>query len=196
MQQWIEAGLHGNLDYLERNRDKRYDPRQLVPGAKTVVVGLLTYEHSARDYHRAVKSCLYKLEAALREEFGDDIVSADHQHIFCDSAPILERRWTVRAGLGQIGRNHQVIHPQLGSFVHPGELILNVEVEGYTPTPAAADICADCHRCQEACPTGALRLSQWDVQQCIAYKTHKCLVCQINCPYNERLQSNASGHGL
>ena len=100
MDSWIAQGLHGEMDYLERNRDKRYDPAVLVPGAQAVVVCLLTYEHSGRDYHRRVKSMLYVLEAKLKEAFGEDIVSATHQHIFCDSAPMLERRWCVEAGLG------------------------------------------------------------------------------------------------
>lgn len=182
MDNWVEHGLHGNMEYLERNREKRYDPSELVEGGKTVVVCLLTYAKSGHDYHRAVKSKLYQLDALLRERFGDKIVS-DSQHIFCDSAPFLERRWSVLAGLGQIGRNHQLIHPTLGSMVHPGELVLQVEVEAM-PKPIPKDICADCHRCEEACPTGALRNSVWDARLCIAYKTHHCLVCQKACPYN------------
>lgn len=169
---WVAHGLHGNMEYLERNREKRYDPSELVEGGKTVVVCLLTYAKSGHDYHRAVKSKLYQLDALLRERFGDEIVS-DSQHIFCDSAPFLERRWSVLAGLGQIGRNHQLIHPTLGSMVHPGELVLQVEVEAM-PKPIPKDICADCHRCEEACPTGALRNSVWDARLCIAYKTHHC----------------------
>jgi epoxyqueuosine reductase len=118
MDEWLAQGLHGNMDYLERNRDKRYDPSILVPGAQAVVVCLLSFEHSGRDYHRTVKSLLYKLEARLKEEFGDELVSQTHQHIFCDSAPMLERRWCVEAGLGFIGKNHQLIYPTLGSMVH------------------------------------------------------------------------------
>lgn len=182
MDNWVAHGLHGNMEYLERNREKRYDPSELVEGGKTVVVCLLTYAKSGHDYHRAVKSKLYQLDALLRERFGDEIVS-DSQHIFCDSAPFLERRWSVLAGLGQIGRNHQLIHPTLGSMVHPGELVLQVEVEAMSK-PIPKDICADCHRCEEACPTGALRNSVWDARLCIAYKTHHCLVCQEACPYN------------
>ena len=111
MDNWIAQGLQGEMDYLTRNCDKRYDPSLLVPGAQTVVVCLLTFEHSGRDYHRKVKSMLYTLEAKLKEAFGEDIVSSTHQHIFCDSAPMLERRWCVEAGLGFIGKNHRLIHP-------------------------------------------------------------------------------------
>ena len=203
MDEWIAQGLHGNMDYLERNRDKRYDPSVLVPGAQSIVVCLLHFDKSGRDYHRTVKSLLYKLEARLKEEFGEDIVSQTHQHIFCDSAPMLERRWCVNAGLGFIGKNHQLIHPTLGSMVHPGEIVINLPVTtDTTPLPLREDTegipsllrvydgfiskaCADCQLCLEACPTGALRNDLWDATQCIAYTTHHCLECQLVCPYNE-----------
>ena len=190
MTNWIAQGLHGEMDYLERNCDKRYDPAVLVPGAQTMVVCLLSFEHSGRDYHRRVKSLLYTLEAKLKEAFGEDIVSATHQHIFCDSAPMLERRWCVEAGLGFIGRNHQLIHPTLGSLVHPGEILLNLPLETDTPLPSLMDAepsgkdCADCRLCLDACPTGALRNPVWDARECVAYTTHHCLECQIICPYN------------
>lgn len=203
MDQWLAQGLHGNMDYLERNRDKRYDPSVLVPGAQTVVVCILHFDKSGRDYHRTVKSLLYQLEARLKEEFGENIVSLTHQHIFCDSAPMLERRWCVEAGLGFIGKNHQLIHPTLGSLVHPGEIVINLPVITET-TPKGHhrdtegipnhlrvhdgfinNTCADCQLCLEACPTGALRNEVWDATQCIAYTTHHCLECQLICPYNE-----------
>lgn len=191
MDNWIAQGLHGKMDYLERNCDKRYDPAILVPGAQTVIVCLLSFQKSGKDYHRRVKSLLYMLEAKLKETFGEDIVSLTHQHIFCDSAPILERRWCVEAGLGFIGKNHQLIHPTLGSLVHPGEIILNVPVEvDTTALPFCVDAkeipkdCGDCYNCVNACPTGALRNSQWDATKCIAYTTHHCLECQLSCPYN------------
>lgn len=202
MDQWLAQGLHGNMDYLERNRDKRYDPSVLVPGAQTVIVCILHFDKSGRDYHRTVKSLLYQLEAQLKEEFGENIVSQTHQHIFCDSAPMLERRWCVEAGLGFIGKNHQLIHPTLGSLVHPGEIVINLPViTETTPKGHQRDTegipnhlrvhdgfinntCADCQLCLEACPTGALRNEVWDATQCIAYTTHHCLECQLICPYN------------
>lgn len=185
MDNWIAQGLHGEMDYLTRNCDKRYDPSLLVPGAQTVVVCLLTFEHSGRDYHRKVKSMLYTLEAKLKEAFGEDIVSSTHQHIFCDSAPMLERRWCVEAGLGFIGKNHQLIHPTLGSMVHPGEILINQPVPISNTQYPISQHCADCHLCLDACPTGALRNNVWDATQCIAYTTHHCLECQLVCPYNE-----------
>ncbi len=185
MDNWIAQGLHGEMDYLTRNCDKRYDPSLLVPGAQTVVVCLLTFEHSGRDYHRKVKSMLYTLEAKLKEAFGEDIVSSTHQHIFCDSAPMLERRWCVEAGLGFIGKNHQLIHPTLGSMVHPGEILINASVPIANCQSPIAQQCTDCRLCLDACPTGALRNKVWDATQCIAYTTHHCLECQLVCPYNE-----------
>lgn len=184
MDQWLAQGLHGNMDYLERNRDKRYDPSVLVPGAQTVVVCILHFDKSGRDYHRTVKSLLYQLEARLKEEFGENIVSQTHQHIFCDSAPMLERRWCVEAGLGFIGNNHQLIHPTLGSLVHPGEIIINKPVPISNTQYPISEHCANCQLCLEACPTGALRNEVWDATQCIAYTTHHCLECQLICPYN------------
>ena len=184
MDEWLAQGLHGNMDYLERNRDKRYDPSVLVPGAQTVVVCLLSFEHSGRDYHRKVKSLLYTLEAKLKEAFGEDIVSTTHQHIFCDSAPMLERRWCVEAGLGFIGKNHQLIHPTLGSLVHPGEIVINAPVPISNTQYPISEHCADCRLCLDACPTGALRNKVWDATQCIAYTTHHCLECQNICPFN------------
>ena len=195
MDHWIAQGLHGEMDYLARNCDKRYDPATLVPGAQTVVVCLLRFENSGRDYHRRVKSLLYTLEAKLKEHFGEDIVSATHQHIFCDSAPILERRWCVEAGLGFIGKNHQLIHPTLGSLVHPGEILINLPVVADTTTGGyredieripknLATYCSNCNLCMEACPTGALRNPVWDARLCVAYTTHHCLDCQTICPFN------------
>ena len=184
MDNWIAQGLHGEMDYLTRNCDKRYDPSVLVPGAQTVVVCLLHFDKSGRDYHRTVKSLLYQLEARLKEEYGEDIVSQTHQHIFCDSAPMLERRWCVEAGLGFIGKNHQLIHPTLGSLVHPGEILINAPVPNANRPLPIAQLCADCRLCLDACPTGALRNNVWDATQCIAYTTHHCLECQLICPFN------------
>ena len=189
MDDWLRQGLHGNMSYLERNRALRYDPCQLVPGAQTVVVCVLTYAHSGHDYHRAIKSRLYELEARLIEQ--GYITSSDEQNKFCDSAPFLERRWAVEAGLGFIGRNHQFIHSTLGSYVHLGELVLKIPVERPTACnllPTTYNLlpttCNDCTRCIDACPGHALGQPQWDATKCIAYITHKCTVCQDVCPLN------------
>lgn len=200
MEQWVAQGLHGNMSYLERNREKRYDPRELVPGATAVVVCVLRYDKCRRDYHRTIKSMLYQLDARLQnpsaEFFSSSSLSFSPQHLFCDSAPFLERRWAVRAGLGFIGRNHQFFHHTLGSMVHLGEIVIDRAIETIETTEVIAPIktiesrfaatpCADCYLCEEACPTDALRNPVWDATRCIAYTTHRCLICQQACPLNE-----------
>ena len=173
------------LHYLAKNCDKRYDPRKLVPGTQTVLVGVLTFEHSGHDYHRVMKSKLYALEAALKNEYGEDIVNPDYQHIFCDSAPVLERRWAQKAGLGFIGKNHAFIHPTLGSLVHLGELFLSVsplDEGGVSESPERP--CGACSLCIDACPNHVLGVEPWDVTRCIAYETNHCLICQNCCPFN------------
>ena len=189
MEQWLAQGLHGEMSYLERNREKRYDPRELVAGAKAVVVCVLQYSKCRHDYHRTIKSMLYQLDALLHPCAANASPNPlpTQQHIFCDSAPFLERRWATEAGLGFIGRNHQFFHHSLGSKVHLGELVLTEEV-AHIPSmaPIAMGCPADCHRCEEACPTGALRNSVWDATQCVAYTTHHCLVCQDVCPMNAK----------
>ena len=200
MEQWVAQGLHGNMSYLERNREKRYDPRELVPGATAVVVCVLRYDKCRRDYHRTIKSMLYQLDARLQNPsadfFSSSSPSSSPQYLFCDSAPFLERRWAVKAGLGFIGRNHQFFHHTLGSMVHLGEIVIDRAIETIETTEVIAPIktiesrfaatpCADCHLCEEACPTGALRNPVWDATRCIAYTTHRCLICQQACPLNE-----------
>lgn len=206
MEQWVAQGLHGNMAYLERNREKRYDPRELVPGTTAVVVCILRYDKCRRDYHRTIKSMLYQLDALLQSNppkispppdasASPQTVAPLPQHIFCDSAPFLERRWAVKAGLGFIGRNHQFFHHTLGSMVHIGEIVINKKIDAIAPIATidpteainrfAATPCATCHLCEEACPTGALRNAVWDATRCIAYTTHRCLVCQQACPINK-----------
>ncbi len=184
MDGWLSNGLHGNMDYLTRNRDKRYDIRQLVPNAQTVIVALLSYAHSGHDYHRTMKSTLYRLQELLVKEFGQNIVSAENQHIFCDSAPVLERYTAIQAGLGFIGKNHQLIHPALGSMVHIGELVLQVPVIDTPEVEPVEKRCGNCTKCIDACPGKALGLPVWDARKCVAYITHKCIICQQVCPYN------------
>lgn len=186
MDDWIDHGWHGNMSYLERNRNLRYDPRQLVPNAQTVIVCFLTYAHSGHDYHRAVKSKLYELEALLIEK--GYCTALGTQNKFCDSAPFLERRWAVEAGLGWIGNNHQLIHPSLGSYVHIGELVITEPVEAPSITPIKS-LCGTCTRCIEACPGLALGQKEWDARKCKAYITHKCVICQQVCPFNEHIKS-------
>ena len=108
----------------------------------------------------------------------------------------------VKAGLGFIGRNHQFFHHTLGSMVHLGEIVIDRPIEAIdnrenrtnaeTPSRFADTPCAECRRCEDACPTGALRNPVWDATRCIAYTTHRCLVCQQACPINKLRQSRGT----
>ena len=191
LEEWKRKVENGKLHYLAKNTEKRYDPRKLVPGTQTILVGVLTFEHSGHDYHRTIKSKLYALEAALKDKYGEEIVNPGYQHIFCDSAPVLERRWAQRAGLGFIVKNHAFIHPQLGSLVHLGELFLAVSLSAQRSFsdggPSVQRFsCGACTKCIDACPRGVLSVEPWDITQCIAYETNHCLICQNCCPYNEK----------
>lgn len=181
MDRWVDAGLNGNMDYLARNRELRYDPTQLVPGAQTIVVCVLSYEHSGKDYHRTIKSKLFELEALLGS------AHTKGQNKFCDSAPFLERRWAEKAGLGIIGKNHQLIHPTLGSYVHLGELVITEPMDHYPIVTPHLSPCLNCNLCVEACPGKALGQDQWNARKCVAYVTHKCTICQQVCPLNKNL---------
>lgn len=218
---WLQAGCHGTMHYMAEHFDKRVDPRLLVPGCRTVIVCLLSYYKSCRqpegapsvalnglsrcDYHTVLKSRLLRLENMLRSHFGNDLFDDSHQHLFCDSAPVLERRWAQRAGLGWIGRNRQFIHPSLGSFVHIGILMLQQPLPNYG-TPLDGDPCSECTICIEKCPTGALRGDLFDARKCVSYLTierkeplddkyravvenvaYGCDLCASSCPHNKEL---------
>jgi len=218
MKSWLGAGMHADMHYLERNFEKRTNPQILVPGSKSVVVVLLNYypekmqpnkapriaryAHSSIDYHTVIKSMLAKLEAAIVEIQGENIVNSTYQHSFVDSAPILERRWAQRAGLGWIGKHTQLIAPNIGSYCFIGILLLNKELEYATPFP---DRCGRCTQCIDACPTNALNGRSLDARKCISYQTIEnkkpvsdeiksklsncvlgCDICAEVCPWNKK----------
>ncbi len=224
LQQWLEHGCHGTMQYMERNQDKRCDPRLLLEGTQTVVVVLLNYYkttslpegvpyialagQSKCDYHIVMQQHLQQLEILLQEATHNTLAVSEKQHTFCDSAPIFERRWAQRAGLGWIGKNHLLISPQWGSFVHIGILLLNEKVTPYS-TPIEEQ-CGDCTECIKHCPTGALRNNIFDARQCLSYLTierkepleqryahlasqhlYGCDACQKACPYNAHLQETS-----
>ena len=160
---WIAEGCNASMAYLENYPDKRFDPRLLVPGVRSIVSVALNYAPSRRmptdapqlasyalgkDYHDVVKHKLSQLAERLGFELSDQV------RAFCDSAPVLERYWAVRAGLGWIGRNHQLIIPHAGSMFFLGELFLPVEVDYDKPMESR---CGTCNHCVEACPTQALK---------------------------------------
>lgn len=218
MKNWLDNNMHGDMHYLARNFEKRTNPQELVPGTKSVVVLLLNYNpeqhqpadapriaryaHSASDYHTVIKNKLAELEAVLVAEYGSEIINAQLQHSFVDSAPILERRWAQRAGLGWIGKHTQLIAPNIGSYCFIGILLLNTEMEYDQPIK---DRCGSCTRCIDACPTQALNGQSLDARKCISYQTiesknpvseiikHKlsgcvigCDICAEVCPWNNK----------
>lgn len=219
MRSWLDAGQHGDMEYLNRNFEKRIDPTVLVPGCKSVVVVLMNYyplqkqstdlpqiskyAYSKIDYHTVLKTKLGQLETILTQEYGDEIISKEYQHSFVDTAPILEKRWAEKAGLGWIGKHTQLITPKLGSYVFIGILLLNKEVK-----PAETRVsfrCGTCTRCIDACPTQALNGRSLDATKCISYLTLEiksdipddlkqklsgwiagCDICNDVCPWNIR----------
>ncbi|MCK4793617.1 MAG: DUF1730 domain-containing protein, partial [Desulfobacteraceae bacterium] len=164
---WLKAGCAGRLDYMHRNFAKRIDPSGLLEGAKSLIIVGLNYNPPPRpsslaptgkvanyaryeDYHPFIKKRLHRLT-----DFIISIVGENLQFRLCvDSAPLAERAFAVRAGLGFIGKNHMLINPKLGCQIFLGEIITNLKLQ--TDGPITAD-CSSCNKCVDACPTGALR---------------------------------------
>ena len=219
MEKWLQEGCNADMHYLARNFEKRVDPRELVPGCKSIVVVLLNYfpeqkqnpaapqiakyAYSETDYHFVLKAKLALLEQKIIEQYGLNCVSKDHQHLFVDSAPVLERRWAERAGLGWIGKHTQLISPGLGSYMFIGILMLNAELEEYDSPMQGR--CGTCSRCIDACPTNALKDATLDARKCISYLTIEnkneipaeyrtklsnrsfgCDICADACPWNAK----------
>lgn len=212
LESWLSQGSQGKMDYMANHFDKRLDPRLLVEGAKSVIS--LTYNYFpeedlfvdseikiskyayGRDYHKVVKSRLKELLLFLQEQVGE--ISA---RIFVDSAPVLEKAWAQRAGLGWLGKHSNILSKGKGSFFFLAELICDVEFEYDAPV---ADHCGSCTRCIDACPTDAIFAPyQVDGSRCISYLTIElkeaipkefngkmegwafgCDICQDVCPWN------------
>jgi len=156
---WVEQKGYADMQYMAVNTDKRLDPRLLMDGLKSIVCVALNYAPARRmpagelqfaayalgkDYHNIMKMKLHILAARL---------NLTNYRAFCDTAPVLERYWAVQAGLGWVGRNHQLIIPDGGSMFFLGELFVDVEVDYDSPIKPR---CGSCHACIDACPTGAL----------------------------------------
>lgn len=214
MEQWLAEEHEGEMGYLTRNKEKRYDPRLLVEGTKSIVTVLYNYfpkqqigDHGrykiakyayGADYHDVLKRKMRQLLERIEAQTG----KLEGCRVFVDSAPVLDRAWAVRCGLGFIGKNTTLIHPKKGSFFFIGHLFLPLELEE-TGTPLA-NRCGRCTRCIDACPTGALEAPfQIDARKCISYLTieykgsleghnperfngwmYGCDTCQDVCPYN------------
>ncbi len=213
--QWLEGGKHGEMSYLSRNTEVRLNPEKLLEGAKTVISLTTNYYYplpnhqpgnprisryaAGKDYHLVLKSMGHELLEWIRQEFGQV-----NGRVFTDSAPVFEREWARRSGLGWIGKNGCLILPKSGSWFFLAEIIVDMEVPD--DTEIVTDRCGTCTRCVDACPTGALAGDgSMDPVRCISYLTieHKseipdafrgtwtdwifgCDVCQDVCPWNRR----------
>ncbi len=214
VEQWLEGGREGEMGYLTRNKEKRYDPRLLVEGTKSIVTVLYNYFPKQQigdgkkfkiakyaygaDYHDVLKRKMRQLLERIESQTG----TLDGTRIFVDSAPVLDRAWAVRCGLGFIGKNTTLIHPKKGSFFFIGHLFLPIDL---TETgQVLTNRCGRCTRCIDACPTGALEAPfHIDARKCISYLTieykgsladidpatfdgwmYGCDICQDVCPYN------------
>lgn len=212
LEQWLNQGHHGSMSYMERHYDKRLDPRLLVPGAKSVVSLLLNYHTDKKqadpkapkissyaygtDYHFVIKEKLKELMQIIHREIGEV-----NGRIFVDSAPIMDKAWAAKSGLGWLGKNTNLISKQVGSFFFIAEVIIDLELDHDAPV---TDHCGSCTACIDACPTDALlQPYQIDGSKCISYLTIElkenipsefkeqmdnwifgCDVCQTVCPWN------------
>ena len=212
LEKWLNQNHNGKMAYMEKNFDKRLDPRLLVPDSKSVISLLFNYytnqkQHDnqapkistyafGEDYHFVIKRKLKELMSYIKSEIGD--VGG---RVFVDSAPIMEKAWASRSGLGWIGKNTNLISKKTGSFFFIAEVIVDLELEYDRPT---TDHCGSCTKCIDACPTEALIAPyQIDGSKCISYLTIElkdqipnefkdkmdnwafgCDICQAVCPWN------------
>ena len=217
LESWLNKGMHGSMQYMERYFDMRIDPSKLVPGAKSVITLLLNYFPKekqnddalkiskyayGKDYHEVIREKLNHLIELIKQNVGDI-----HGRGFVDSAPVLERTWAHRSGLGWVGKNGNLINKQMGSFFFIATLITDLELE--TDEPFAKDYCGTCTRCIDACPTDAILPDKIvDGSKCISYFTIElkemlipgemkgkfdnwmfgCDICQDVCPWNRFAQ--------
>jgi epoxyqueuosine reductase len=212
LEEWLNKGLHGSMKYMENHFDLRVDPTRLVPGAKSVITLLKNYfppqqsESDLRiskyaygnDYHTVIKGHLKTMIEDLQNEIG-----AFAGRGFVDSAPVLERTWAQKSGLGWIGKNGNLINKQSGSFFFIATLIVDLEL--VADDPFARDFCGSCTRCIDACPTEAILPGRTiNGSKCISYFTIElkdeiipeemkgkfsnwmfgCDICQDVCPWN------------
>lgn len=211
LEKWLEEGRHGEMKYMENYFDKRLNPKVLVPGAKSVVSLLLNYypKESQRedsykiskyaygtDYHFVIKDKLKSLMNFIHQEIGE----VDGR-VFVDSAPVLDKAWAAKSGLGWIGKHSNLLTKKTGSFYFIAELIIDLQLEYDTPV---TDHCGSCTACIDACPTQAITAPyQVDGSKCISYFTIElkdslpesqkgkfedwmfgCDICQDVCPWN------------
>ena len=215
LEAWLHEGRHGSMAWMERNFDKRTDPRKLVEGARSIISVIHNYYYPephpigtesgkisryawGDDYHDVMKERLFQLFNWMQEHIGEVQGRA-----FVDSAPVMDKAWAQRSGLGWMGKHSNLINRSLGSFFFIGELIVDVVLEPDGPIP---DYCGTCTRCIDACPTDAIyQPYAVDANRCISYLTieHReddipvqlqarlenwvfgCDICQDVCPWNK-----------
>lgn len=217
---WLKQNRHGKMQYMENHFDKRIDPTVLMPGAKSVISLMYNYFTEEKqnpdaefkiskyafgeDYHDVIKIKLRELILELQNSIGDF-----HARIFVDSAPVLEKAWAKKSGLGWQGKNTNVINPKAGSFYFLAEIICDLEFEYDGPIK---DYCGSCTACIDACPTDALHDPYFiDASKCISYLTIElkdalipetfknkmdnwifgCDICQDVCPWNRFSKQHA-----
>lgn len=213
LEAWLAKGLHGTMHYLENHVSIRKDLTELLPDAKSVIVVLKNYYQPnkpawyceekkisnyawGQDYHQVIKSQMQALVEKMRKEIGQF-----SYRICVDTAPVLEKVWAKKAGVGWQGKNTNIIHPKHGSYFFIGILLTDLTFDPYD-TPMK-DYCGTCNRCIEACPTQALKPYEIDASRCISYLTierkedipeafqgllsgwaYGCDICQQVCPWN------------
>jgi epoxyqueuosine reductase len=215
---WLKNNYHGKMSYMERNFDKRLDTTKLVENSKSVIS--LTYNYYpkkvlksdstfkiskyayGKDYHLVLKNKLKQLLNIMKDKFG-----SFEGRVFVDSAPILERAWAKKSGLGWIGKNTNLINKQSGSFFFLAEIIVDLELNYDNTT---TDHCGSCTACIDACPTNAIyEPYKLDASRCISYYTIElkesfssnlsadfkdwifgCDICQDVCPWNRFSKAN------
>lgn len=211
LEQWLNKGMQGEMQYMENHFDKRLDPTLLVPGARSVISLLFNYYPSqqqvsdtfkiskyayGKDYHLVIKEKLKELLNSISEEIGEV-----HGRAFVDSAPVLDKAWAAKSGLGWMGKHSNLLTQQLGSFYFIAELIIDLDLQYDHPV---TDHCGSCTACIDACPTQAIvQPYVVDGSKCISYFTIElkneiptaytgqfddwifgCDVCQDVCPWN------------
>lgn len=209
---WLKRNYHGEMGYMNNHFDKRLDPRKLLPGTKSIISLLLNYypgqtqQHTdapkiskyayGKDYHFVIKDKLKQLLSWMIEEVGDIQGRA-----FVDSAPVMDKVWAKKAGLGWIGKHTNLINKQQGSFFFIAELLVDIDL---VYDGEIKDYCGTCTRCIDACPTDAITPYEVDGSKCISYVTIElkesgipdvfsgkmndwvfgCDICQDVCPWN------------
>jgi epoxyqueuosine reductase len=220
LETWLQQGMHGSMQYMENHFDMRVDPAKLVPGAKSVITLLMNYypaekqqPHAPKiakyafgnDYHEVIRAKLKQLLDLIRTNIGEI-----NGRGFVDSAPVLERAWATKSGLGWLGKNGNLINKQSGSFFFIATLIVDIEL-AYDDA-IAKDYCGSCTRCIDSCPTEAILPGKViNGSKCISYYTIElkdqiipaeqknkfnnwmfgCDVCQDVCPWNRFSKPNS-----